>query len=93
MFSYKIQSNSVITSWKGLNTSCRFKRASLYLSSITLQLTVRNYLVSQNMWRYRRGVVQADVIISGCDCNPKKVHLTCREYLFICNLYNDNDRY
>jgi len=52
-----------------------------------------NWTLPQNMWRYRRYVVQTDVVISGCDCNSKKLFLSCREFLFICDLFNDTDRY
>jgi hypothetical protein len=37
---------------------------------------VRNQLVPQNIWRYRRGVAQTDVVITGFDCNSKLFHKT-----------------
>jgi hypothetical protein len=37
-----IQANSVITSWKGENILCRFKRLSLQPKSVMLWFTVRN---------------------------------------------------
>jgi len=33
-----------------------------------LWLTVRNYLVTQSIWCYRRDVVQADVVTTGFEC-------------------------
>jgi hypothetical protein len=37
-----IESNSVITPWKGLTILCRYKRVLLYPRSVMLRLTVRN---------------------------------------------------
>jgi hypothetical protein len=37
----KLESNSVITSWKGLNILCRYNRVLFWQSSIMLRLTVR----------------------------------------------------
>jgi hypothetical protein len=30
-----------------------------------LWLTVRNWLVQQNIWRYKRGVAETDVVLTG----------------------------
>jgi hypothetical protein len=44
---------------------CFYEGVSLYPSSVTLCSTERNYLVPQNVWRYKRGVAQTDVVITG----------------------------
>ena len=44
------------------------KRVLLWPRSITLLLTVRNSLVPQDIWRYRRGVTLTDIVITGFDC-------------------------
>ena len=44
---------------------CFCEGVSLYPSSVILCSTERNYLVPQNVWRYKRGVAQTDVVITG----------------------------
>jgi len=64
----QIQSNAVINSWRELNIVCIFKQMLLKPSNVRLCLTVRNYLLPQNISRYSRGVSSTDVIITGFDC-------------------------
>ena len=59
----------VIPSWWWLNILCRYKLVLFWPRTIMLRLTVTKYLVPQDIWRYRRGVANTDVVITGFDCS------------------------